>query len=208
MQPGSKQHTAGVRSEGFTLIEMLVVFGVFALLGVIASQIVSRVIDNQAVLSERGNRLVEVQRAMQIIQRDMLQLSGRRVRDQLGDVAEPMLIGADGLMEFTRLGWRNPFAARRAEVQRVRYLTEDGDLYRAYWTVLDRAPDSEPRLQSLLTEVAQIEFFAVDASGNEYSFWPQAGVDPNDPERRLAGILMRIDVSPFGTVERLWPVPA
>ena len=208
MQPDSKRHTAGLRSKGFTLIEMLVVFGVFALLGVIASQIVSRVIDNQAVLSERGNRLVEVQRAMQIIQRDILQLSDRRVRDQLGDVAEPMLIGADGLMEFTRLGWRNPFAARRAEVQRVRYLTEDGDLYRAYWTVLDRAPDSEPKLQSLLTEVTQIEFFAVDASGNEYSFWPQAGADPNDPDRRLAGILMRIDVSPFGTVERLWPVPA
>jgi len=199
---------ARTHSAGFTLIEMLVVFGVFALLGVIASQIVSRVIDNQAVLSERGNRLVEVQRAMQIIQRDMLQLSGRRIRDQLGDFVEPLLIGADGLMEFTRLGWRNPLAARRAEVQRVRYLSEDGDLYRTYWTVLDRAPDSEPKRQSLLTGVEQIEFFAVDASGNEYSFWPQAGVDPNDPDRRLAGILMRIDVAPFGTVERLWPVPA
>jgi general secretion pathway protein J len=186
---------------------MLVVFGIFALLGVIASQIVSRVIDNQAVLRDRGDRLAEVQRAMQIIQRDLLQLSDRQIRDQLGDPLEPLLIGADGLMEFSRLGWRNPLAVRRAEVQRVGYITQDGDLYRAYWTVLDRAPDSEPVLQSLLTNVEQIEFFAMDASGNEYSFWPQAGVDPNDPERRLAGILMRIDAAPFGVVERLWAVP-
>ncbi len=194
-------------NAGFTLIEMLVVFGIFALLGVIASQIVSRVIDNQAMLSKRGDRLVEVQRAMQIIQRDLLEMSGRGVRDQLGDPLQPMLIGASGLMEFSRLGWRNPLAVSRAEVQRVSYVTEDGSLYRGYWPVLDRAPDTEPVLQELLTDVNQIEFFAVDASGNEYSFWPQAGTDPEDPERRLAGVLMRIDLPPFGVVERLWQVP-
>ena len=53
------------RPTGFTLIEMLVVFGVFALMGVIASQIVSRVLHNQQVLSERGMRLAEVQRMPQ-----------------------------------------------------------------------------------------------------------------------------------------------
>jgi general secretion pathway protein J len=200
-------HPCGpAQQTGFTLLEMLVVFGIFALLGVIASQIVGRVIDNQAVLKERGDRLAEVQRAMQIIQRDVLQIAERPIRDQLGDPLEPVLIGADGLVEFSRVGWRNPLAVQRAEVQRVGYITQDGDLYRAYWNVLDRSPDSEPVLQSLLTDVEQIEFFAVDAIGNEYSFWPQAGADPNDPDRRLAGILMRVDLPPFGVVERLWPV--
>src|SRR6056297_2084233 len=92
---------------GFTLIEMMVVFGVFALIGVISSQIVSRVVQNQAIMSERGQRLAEVQRAMLIIQRDVMQLVNRPVRDQLGDPLEPLLIGADGLIEFTRVGWRN-----------------------------------------------------------------------------------------------------
>jgi general secretion pathway protein J len=193
---------------GFTLIEMLVVFAIFAAIGLISSQIVSSVLNNQRVVSERGERLIEVQRAMHILQRDIMQLSGRAVRDQLGDPLEPILIGADGLIEFTRLGWRNPLNQRRAEVQRVAYLVEEGDLYRAYWQRLDRTPDSQPVLQTLLTGVEQIEFFALDMNGEEHSFWPtadgQAGLDPGD---RLGAVIVRLDIAPFGTVERLWTVP-
>lgn len=193
-------------SRGFTLIEMLVVFMVFAIIGVISSQIVSRVIDNQETMKERGDRLAEVQRAMQIMQRDVMQLVDRPVRDQLGDPLEPMLIGADGLIEFTRLGWRNPLNLRRSEVQRVAYVNQDGDLHRAYWNVLDRTPDSEPVHQTLLSNVEQIEFFALDVSGNEHSFWPVAG--PVTPDTQLAAIVVRMDIPPFGSVERLWPVPS
>jgi len=195
-----------IRIRGFTLVEMLVVFAVFAIIGVISSQIVSRVIDNQRTMSERGDRLMAVQRAMQIMQRDIMQLTQRPVRDQLGDPLEPMLIGADGLMEFTRLGWRNPLGRQRSEVQRVAYVTQDGDLYRAYYPVLDRAPDSEPVLQRLLPEVEQIEFFALDVSGNEHSFWPLGGGPAGDPQTQLAGVILRIDIAPFGAVERVWPV--
>jgi general secretion pathway protein J len=194
------------RAMGFTLIEMLVVFAVFAIMGVIASQIVSRVLNNQQLLSERGMRLAEVQRAMQVIQRDVMQLSPRSIRDQLGDLTEPLLIGADGMMEFTRAGWRNPLAQQRSELQRVGYILQAGDLYRAYWPVLDRTPDSEPTLQRLLSNVEEIEFFALDVSGNEHSFWPLAGDFATDPNARLGAILMRIDIPPYGIVERLWTV--
>ncbi|MCZ6710190.1 MAG: type II secretion system minor pseudopilin GspJ [Gammaproteobacteria bacterium] len=194
------------RCTGFTLIEMLVVFAVFAIMGVIASQIVSRVLTNQQLLGERGTRLAEVQRAMQVIQRDVLQINPRSVRDQLGDPGQPLLIGADGLMEFTRAGWRNPLAHHRSQLQRVAYIMRDGSLYRAYWPVLDRAPDSEPKLQALLSEVAEIEFFAVDVSGNEHSFWPLLGEFADDPDTQLGAIVMRIDIAPFGVVERLWAV--
>jgi len=196
------------RSRGFTLVEMLVVFGVFALIGVVTSQIVSRVIDNQRFLAERGARLSEVQRAMQMIQRDLVQITGRGVRDVLGDPLPPVLIGADGLLEFSRLGWRNPLDQQRSELQRVTYLLDDGDLYRAYWPVLDRAPDSAPVRQELLTDVESVEFIAVDRGGNEHSFWPQdTGGAPLGPAQRLAGIVLRIELRPFGMVERVWPVP-
>ena len=197
--------------RGFTLIEMMVVLGVFALLGVIASQIVSGVINNQAIVAERGSRLAEVQRAMQILQRDVVQLQARSIRDELGDPVGPLLIdssiGNELLMEFTRQGWRNPLGQKRSESQRVAYLMQEDTLYRAYWSVLDRAPDSEPRLQRLLTNVDRLEFFALDVSGNEHSFWPLIGDLASDPNMRIAAILMRIELKPFGIVERIWPVP-
>jgi len=197
----------GLKS-GFTLIEVLIVLGIFSIIGVIGAQLVSSVLDNERFLTERGTRLAEVQRAMQILQRDILQLSTRGVRDQLGGPVESLLIGADGMIEFTRYGWRNPLNRPRSELQRVGYVLQDDVLFRAYWMVLDRAPESEPQLQEMLHGVEQIEFFALDLSGNEYSFWPPAGDYQNDPGLQLGAIVMRLDAAPFGVVERIWPVPS
>jgi general secretion pathway protein J len=194
-------------SRGFTLIEVLIVLGIFGIIGMVSAQIVSRTLDNNRVLTERGERLAAVQRSMQILQRDLLQISPRGIRDQLGDPLEPLMIGADGMIEFTRFGWRNPLGRPRSELQRVGYIVRDGTLYRAYWMVLDRAPDSEPQLQEMLNDVEQAEFFALDRSGNEHSFWPPAGDFRNDPNLQIAAIVLRIDAAPFGVVERVWPVP-
>jgi len=197
-----------IQLRGFTLIEVMVVLLIFSIIGMVGAQIVSRVLDNDRVLSERGARLAEVQRSMQILQRDILQLSNRGIRDQLGDPVDPILIGADGMIEFTRFGWRNPLNRPRSELQRVGYVVEDETLLRAYWMVLDRAPDTEPQVQVLLQGVEQIEFFGMDASGNEHSFWPPAGDYRNDPNLQLAAIVLRLDAQPFGVVERIWPVPS
>jgi len=195
------------RPGGFTLIEVLIVLGIFAIIGLIGARIVERVLANNETLAERGDRLIEVQRAMQILQRDVMQLSGRGVRDGLGDPVEPLLIGADGMIEFTRFGWRNPLGRPRSDLQRVGYVLQDDVLYRAYWMVLDRAPDSEPQLQRMLSGVEQVEFSALDVSGNEYSFWPPAGDYRNDPSLQLAAIVLHLEAPPFGVIERVWPVP-
>ncbi len=205
MKPGQRQFS---KTSGFTLIEVLVAFLIFAIIGVISSQLMSQTISANADLSGRGERLGELHRAMQILQRDIMQLADRPIRDEYGDPLQPLLIGTDGVIEFSRVGWRNPLALPRAEVQRVGYLLQDNALVRGYWPVLDRAQDTEPAYQVLLNEVEQVEFYALDAAGNEHTFWPQPGVDPNDPERALVGIILRIDAAPYGVVERIWEVPS
>ena len=194
--------------SGFTLVEVLVAFLIFGLIGVISSQLMSRTIDAQANLSERGARLGDIHRAMQILQRDVMQLLDRPIRDQYGDPLQPLVIGSDGVIEFTRGGYRNPLRLPRAEVQRVGYLLQDNKLLRGYWPVLDRAQDTEPAYQTLLQEVEQVEFYALDISGNEHTFWPVAGRDTTDPGLALAGIILRIEIAPYGVVERVWEVPS
>lgn len=194
------------RGSGFTLVEILVAFLIFAIIGVISSQLLSQTVTSHANLSERGNRLGDAHRAMQIMQRDIMQLTNRQIYDEFDDPKGPLLISSDGIIEFSRVGWRNPLGQPRAEIQRVAYRLDDGKLVRGYWTVLDRASDSEPAYQTLLTDVERVEFFAVDASGNEHSFWP-SGQAAGDPATALAGIMMRIEFVPFGIVERIWEVP-
>jgi len=196
------------RSMGFTLIEILVAFLVFAIIGVISAQLLSNTINAQDDLSDRGKRLGDIHRAMQIIQRDIMQLVDRPVRDSYGDPLQAVLIGADGAIEFTRGGWRNPLQLPRAEVQRVGYLLQDNKLLRGYWPVLDRAQDTEPAYQTLLQDVEQVEFYAVDGSGNEHTFWPQTGARSQDPATALVAIIMRIELAPYGVVERIWEVPS
>ena len=201
-------NTGCMSDRGFTLIEVMVAFLIFAIIGLISSQLLSQTVSNHESLTVRGERLGDVHRAMAILQRDLMQLSKRPIRDEYGDPRKPLLIGSDGTIEFSRAGWRNPLGLPRADVQRVAYLIQDEKLIRGYWPVLDRAQDTEPAYQTILENVTQAEFFAIDASGNEHTFWPQPGVADDDPDRQLLGIVLRIDVAPFGVVERVWEVPS
>jgi type II secretion system protein J len=83
----------------------------------------------------------------------------------------------------------------------------DEALIRGYWRHVDRAFDAEPVQQTLLEGVDRIEFYALEMNGNEHTFWPVPGVAPGDPSIRLAGVMVRIEVKPFGTIERIWEVP-
>ena len=212
------------RHGGFTLLEMIVVLGIFAILGLVSSQITSRVVNNFAVLNERGARLAEIHRAMGVMQRDIMQLVDRPVLDQLGDPQPPFELSATGSLTFTRQGWQNPLQRPRSNLQRVAYSVGDDKLFRAYWVTLDQAPDSEPVSQTVLKDVSSVEFFAIDGAGNERSFWPPspgapvAATVPNvangtgsaaiaDPTRTLVAVLVRIELEPFGQLERVWALP-
>ncbi|MCY4213973.1 MAG: type II secretion system minor pseudopilin GspJ [Gammaproteobacteria bacterium] len=186
---------------GFTLVEVLVALAVFAVVGLMSAQLMSRTLANHEILGERSKRLAEVQRAMLILKRDLMQVSSRSVRDLFGDPLPPVMIGADGMMEFSRAGWRNPLNSPRAEMQRVAYRIHEDHLHRAWWPVLDRAQDSEPVVQRLLSDVEQVEFLALDANGDEHAFWPNGAGGAS-----LVAIIMRLECEPFGVVERIWPI--
>ncbi len=192
--------------QGFTLLEMLVAMAIFAALGLMTSQLVTRIVDIDQQAVERGNRILEIQQAMQILDRDLTQISPRPVRNEVGELLPAAQIGGEFLAEFTRLGWRNPLERPRSNLQRLAYFVEDETLYRYYWNVLDRADDSEPVIQTLLENVSSVEFLALDEVGAEHSFWPTVGGGPGAAGPILRGIRLNIEIPPMGEVNRVWAV--
>ena len=198
-------------SRGFTLVEILVALFIFAVLGVASAQLVSDVLRQQTQAEERGSRLAEVHRAMTVLERDLLQMVARPIRDGFGDRQEALVLQPDVAIEFSRLGWRNPLGLPRGSSQRVAYQWRDNALIRSYWLVMDRDVDSEVVEQVLLSDVDQVEFAILDRAGNEHLFWPLAGGQAGDLGRdeSLQPVAVRRtrDLPPFGRVERVWEAP-
>ena len=200
------------KTLGFTLVEILVALLVFAVVGLLSTRLLSQSIDNQNNLQDRGQRLAEIHRAMRVLQRDIVQLSRRKIRDAQGEELPALIVSDQGAIEFSRVGWRNPLRQPRSEVQRVGYRWQDEKIIRGYWLTLDRSYDAEPAYQTLLENVEAIEFFAVDQLGNEHKQWPldpEANVVTDEGETLyLAAILVRAEIAPYGMIERIWQVPS
>lgn len=194
-------------ARGFTLFEILVALFIFAVLGVASAQLVSDVLRQQAQAETRGERLAQVHRAMSLIERDVMQMVARPIRDGFGDFQPALRLDPDVAVEFSRLGWRNPLGLPRGNAQRLAYQWRDDQLVRSYWLVMDRDVDSEVVDQVLLDDVEAVEFAIIDRAGNEHLFWPLAGSNAGDETLAPVAFQVTLTMPPFGRVERVWEIP-
>ena len=193
------------RRRGFTLLEIVVALAVFAVIGVLSSQLLMRMVDITRAAESRGNALVDLQRALDVLQRDLEQITYRGIRNEFGDPEDPIRLGARGLVEFTRTGWRNPLGEPRSELQRVAFTMSEGSLYRLYWDVLDRAPNSEPVIQAVLDGVTRASVRAVDQWGNRHAFWPPLANVEEIPY--IAAVAVDLELESVGRINRIFLIP-
>jgi len=194
--------------RGFTLVEILVAMAIFSLIGVAAHQVLLRVLAAEERAAERTARLDALQRAVLRLERDVIQYVDRGVRDALGD-PQPALMLEDGRrLELTRRGWRNPLGLKRSRLQRVTWRrVPDGGIERAYWSVLDRAEDSEPRRQRVLPGGETLTMRVIDAEGERWEFWPPRALPPDGAGTEAPPPPVALEVAlrmpPFGEVVRV-----
>lgn len=196
------------RPLGFTLLELLVAIAILSLVAVGSYQMLFDTIAtrDQAMLRERGLR--DLQRAQMLLQRDLLQVVQRPIRDEFGDLQPAFLIPRENSLEFTRLGWRNPLQQARSDLVRVRYQVSNGRLLREHWPVLDRVRDSTPVQIVLLEKVSDFHVRA-RSGGNWAPAWPPLGDGQRRPDAQPLpeAVELTFTLAPWGEIRRVIILP-
>lgn len=198
------------RSRGFTLLEMVVTIAIFALIYVWVASFLSDALQGREQLKESAAELESSQRAITFLTLDFEQLIARPVRDPYGD-PQPAMLGREDYVEFTRLGWSNPFGLRqRSEMQRVVYTLEDGNLYRRFWPVLDTSVATEYQQDVLLKNVLRFTVRFLDKTPQGESTWrelwphPALQAQPVWQQRLPQSVEVEIELENGDTVHRFY----
>ena len=195
---------------GFTLLELLVAVAIFALLGVGSYRLLATTISTRDMAREHDAALMQLQKALTTINRDISQAIGRSVRNEYGDPIGAVELKNNNL-DLTRTGWPNPMQQARSQLQRVHYeLNTKGELLRLSWPQLDRERGSKPQQYVLLKQVEKIQINAYSDSGSLVTEWPisqsqSATASSLNELPRAIEVIMT--VKPWGEIRRYFRLP-
>ena len=183
-------------AAGFTLVELLVALAVFAVVSSAAYVGLSRVLDARARLQESDQRFAAMQALMLLLEREVVQMADRPVRNEFGDLEPALRLDEDKGMEWSRFGRPNPAGLAQSGLWRVGYVRNGKRLVRRVWPVLDRAPDT-PMFEERVLE--DMDGFAVEAlwDGNWFKEWPpqpRDGQSPSGPEVIPDALRVRVEI--------------
>lgn len=207
------------RQQGFTLLEVMVALGIFALLSTGCYQLLTSLSVSRATLDKAFGYRADVTKALLVIEQDMRHLIPRSVRAG-GSVAR---IGAlssrgEGVLEFSRGGFSMGRSIYLDTAKRISYRLdeEDGEpvLYRFVYDVLDRVESSSYYRQALLTGVDEMDFRFMDENGSWLSEWPPRKAEDRNSEesaKEESGNLVKLPTAveialklgPDTTIQRL-----
>lgn len=139
--------------RGFTLIELLVALVVFAALAAAAYGGLAAIARTRGALAVQQDRFAAISRSVSMLERDLRQAVARPIRGN-DNALLPAMIGNPDSVEFTRLGFANPRAEPRSNLERVVYGLDSDKLRRGRYAVLDRAQNSAPATTQLLDRVS------------------------------------------------------
>ena len=202
MTPAKKSAHAAQR--GFTLIEILVSLVIFAAMAAITWGALSQIARARSALANEQDRFAAVVRTMSDLERDLRQGISRPLRGNYGEQLHAVL-GTSERVELSRLGFANPRAEPRSNIERVLYAIDNKKLRRGRYSVLDRAAGSVAEWRDMLAEVDELRLRYLDNDGSWRDQWP-----PRDspPETLPRAIEVRLRLDDFGELRRVVGLPS
>jgi general secretion pathway protein J len=196
------------RIKGFTLLELMMAIGIFAVVSAIAYGSLSRLLNDSARLESEHAFWRGLSLTFTRMEEDFARARPRSVRDAIGNPlpafrGQPTDTRATGApsVEFTRGGVLTLDTSARSDLQRIGYrLTDDGELKKIVWPVLDQGPQSTPRESPLLSQVEEFHIRFFSATGAWLDQWPVQGINEVLPR----GVEIRLTLTGRGEFTRLF----
>ena len=128
--------------NGFTLVEMVVVLGIFALLAAAGVGVLRSSVDVQGSVATHLDGMSGIARLNALLSNDLGQVVDRPSRGPGGE--RPAFVGRENGMEFVSAGRANLDGAPRSELQRVEWRSAKGALHRTGFAAVDGMDDGLP----------------------------------------------------------------
>ncbi len=200
-------------SHGFTLIEVMLAISITAFVALLAYNGLSVSITAAEQHQQQAQRLADIQLPLTVLERDIRHAVKRSINDEYDETMAAISGGElnDSLLILTRRGWDNPRGLRRGELQRVRYVLENEELWRESWSVLDRMSEEGGQQRTLLIkQVLNVELAFLDTQSTGASSSPLGGewIEQWDVKDRLpAAVDIKLEIEGFGEVRRVFSIP-
>ena len=193
--------------KGFTLLELVIALGIFALVWVMVFSGYRAVLTTSTQVEQVSKELSKLQMVFNVIGRDIQQSIARSIRDDFGDT-KAAFVGAGGgfgnMLEFTRAGVMNPLGRQRSHLQRIAYGVKEENLVRLSWPVLDRVQGMEPREAVLLEGIKAFELRFLKLDSQWATEWPPLTLGEEEPPPLPKAVEVTIEVDGWGKLVRLY----
>ncbi|KFZ36614.1 general secretion pathway protein GspJ [Shewanella mangrovi] len=194
------------RNSGFTLLEMLVAIGIFAMLGLAANAVLQTVIKDDEVTQDFAQKLKDLQQGFGAIERDFSQIVARTPRMAQGGRATTVIQSGKDMLDseseaivFFRLGWLNPGGILpRGSLQSVAYVVQEGKLQRWFYPYPEPEQGAEPIKTVLMNKVVSVKY-----SFNVEGKWQQGGSYTTLPD----AIAIEVELEDRGVITRKFLLP-
>lgn len=187
--------------SGITLLELLVVIAIFAVMSAAAYDGLQNSLKAEENFNAAMRDLEAVQMSVSLFQQDVMQLSPRSVRDAYGDDVPAVVLYDGRELVFTRGGNFSSLKLDQAELSRVAYSLQGGQLLRAYWRHLDSTQGDQPLTSPLLDNVNDLQIRILDQEGTWHFDWPMS------ESGRIRAVELTLELEGWGEIRRLLQMP-
>jgi len=189
----SSNNKARASQGGFTLIETLVSLSLLAIISLMSYQAIEVVIGADERSRNDQSSGMQIQRAWQIIHRDLLHLRNRPFKDGLDGEQLPYETNSGQFgIRFTRGG--GPMVATNPSgIRRISYsLSSEGEFVRQSWGITESLRYSDGVSLVMLEDVAEVLFEHLDNYNSYTTDWPPPKWQNYGPLPRMVKVTIRL----------------